>query len=371
MRIVWFSWKDKHHPQAGGAEKVSSELMARLVRDGHDVHLITARYPGSKAEAVNEDGVKVLRAGNRYTVYLHARNLYKSIERKAAVDLAVDEMNTIPFFAARYSKAEKKVLLAWQLAREVWFYQIPFPLSWVGYALEPLYLRHLSRHYKLVITESESTKTDLAKYGFSKGSVRVFRVGMELPPLKELVEKPVSNLVLFLGNLRPMKRPLDAIKAFEVAHAINPKLSMKIAGDDRGSYAQRLKRYVSKSSHKNAISFLGKVTYEQKIKLTQKADVQLVNSVKEGWGLIATEANSQGTPVIGYNVDGLRDSIQHNRTGLLVPSGDWEQMGRLAADIRKDTGTYKALRTNGWQFSKEFTFENSYKEFCGVVDIKS
>lgn len=83
-------------------------------------------------------------------------------------------MNTIPFMGFSYSSTPT-VLLTYQLAREVWFYQMIFPLSLFGYLIEPLYLRYMSKKYLAVLTESQSTKTNLAKFGF-KEKLLVFSV---------------------------------------------------------------------------------------------------------------------------------------------------------------------------------------------------
>jgi hypothetical protein len=53
-------------------------------------------------------------------------------------DIVIDETNTIPFFAKYYVK-EPHLMFFHQLCREIWFYQMRFPLSLIGYLLEPLY----------------------------------------------------------------------------------------------------------------------------------------------------------------------------------------------------------------------------------------
>ena len=362
MKILWLSWKDRDHPQAGGAETVSGEIMDRLVRDGHEVTLLTARYAGASVQAV-KNGVKIYRDGNRYTVYLKARSLYKR-ELRDWPDLIIDEMNTLPFASGFYGKT-KSVLLCYQLAREVWLYQMPAPLSWIGYATEPFILRALSNKYRITATESESTKKDLELYGFK--NVFTFRVGMELPPLSSLRLKKKSNVVLSLGSIRPMKRTLHAVKAFEVARDQNSDLRMIIAGDKSGAYAKKVINYSEHSRHAAAIEILGRISTAEKLELMRSADIIVVTSVKEGWGLIVTEANSQGTPAVGYDTDGLRDSIRDGSTGLLSPDGDFTAMGNNIVAILSDKETYNSLRTAGWKWSKEFTFENSYEDFLSIM----
>lgn len=367
MHIVWFSWKDEKHPQAGGAETVSRHIRQNLVRDGHNVTLITAQYTGSPTND-NLSGVSILRSGNKFTVYLKARGLYRRLTASKSADLIVDEMNTIPFCAKSYAKGVPAILLTYQLARKVWFYQMIFPLSLVGYLLEPLYLRLLSLRYKVVATESESTKYDLSKYGFKLNNIYTFRVGMDNKPLSSLGTKKTAGKILFLGAMRPMKRPLDAVKAFEYARDDNQGLTLKVAGDTTGPHAKGVINYINRSRHKGAIEVLGRVSGVKKTQLLRDSDVVLVTSSKEGWGLVVTEANSQGTPAIAYNADGLKDSVTPNETGLLADDGDPKTMGIMICELLRDDAKYKYLRKNAFENSKQFTFANSYRDFTTIIE---
>jgi glycosyltransferase involved in cell wall biosynthesis len=277
-------------------------------------------------------------------------------------------MNTIPFFAVFFGKNNKTVLLSYQLARVVWFYQMIFPLSLLGFLVEPLYLKLISKRYSLVLTESISTKKEMLKFGFKDSMVKVFPIGTGIKPLANIKEKNSSNIILFLGALRPMKRPTDAIKAFEIARDNNSSISLVIAGDKDSRYGKKVERYVQKSRHSRAIKLLGRISYNEKIKLLKKAKIILITSVKEGWGLIATEANSQGTPAIAYNADGLRDSITDQKTGVLVKSGDIKELGNALGLLLLEDSRYRQLSIQALSSSKEFTYEKSYKKFAKLID---
>lgn len=365
MNILWFSWKDIRHPQAGGAETVSNEIMKRLVRDGHQVTLVTSGYASSGEEHVH-DGVRIFYVGNRYSVYPAAKKLYMK-KLRGWDDFVVDEMNTLPFLAGRYTSAPNKVLLAYQLAREVWFYQMIFPLSVVGYLIEPLYLFATSRVYKKAVTESESTVHDMKRFGFY--DVKTFSIGMGLEPLKRLPKKASRNVVLSLGAVRPMKRTTHVLRAFELARDTEPSLELVIAGDVSSNYAKKLIRYVEKSRHTEAISIKGRVSQQERLSLMRSAGVIVVTSVKEGWGLIVTEANSQGTPAVAYDVDGLRDSISDTQTGLLSPSGDIAKLAQSITSLISST-SYELVRSNAWQSSKLYSFEESYLSFLRAAELK-
>jgi len=362
MKIIWLSWKDRGHPLSGGAESVSGNIMDKLVRDGHTVKLITARYPQDTAPTLPEN-FEIIRVGNRYTVYTEAKKYYMS-HLEGWADVVIDEMNTIPFNSASYSKA-RNVLLCYQLAREVWLYQMIAPLSFIGYLYEPFMLRSLAKKYQSIATESQSTKNDMERYGFK--NIDIFRVGMNTSPIKTLAKKRDKTMILSLGSIRPMKRTLEAIKAFEFARDHNKSLTMTIAGDASGRYARKVAVYVARSRHKEAMIMPGRVTAAERLSLMQTAGLLLVTSVKEGWGLIVTEANSQGTPAIVYDVDGLRDSVQHDVTGIVSVNNNPSAMGASILDLLSNDAKYSAIRKNAWEWSRQFTLENSYKDFLKII----
>lgn len=364
MNILWLSWKDRTHPLAGGAETVSTEIRKHLLLDGHEVRLLTSRYPGSKSQEV-VDGTEITRLGNRFSVYPRVF-IYFRRHLKNWPDLIIDEMNTVPFGCAFYSR-KQRVLVTYQLSRQVWLYQLPVPFSLIGYAIEPLYLKALSNKYPRIITISDSTRQELVKHGFKASSIRLFRVGINLKPVAKLPKKPTRTTVLSLGALRPMKRTLEIIKAFEVARDQNSKLKLVVAGDTSGKYAARVMKYAAASRHSKAISLKGRVPNRERIALMRAAGLIVVTSIKEGWGLIVTEANSQGTPAVVYDTDGLRDSVKHNVTGLLVPNSDYQKLGEAINDLLVDQATYDRLREQAWRWSQEFTLENSYQDFVKAL----
>ena len=365
MKVIWFSWKDSNHPLAGGAETVSSNIREKLVRDGHEVTLFTAKYKDSlRSELVS--GVHVRRYGNRFTVYILCLIQFILLP-SSAYDLVVDEMNTLPFWAGAFTR-KPKVLLCYQLAREVWHFQLRPPLSTIGYFLEPLYVRLLSSIYKTAITESDSTSKELSALGFK--SVHNFRVGMSLVPLKSLgntSSEQMFNLV-FLGALRQMKRPLDAIKAFELAKNKLPNLKLTMMGNDRDDHADVVKRHVSMSKYADCIRVLGTVSQTQKKEVLLSAGAVIVTSIKEGWGLIVTEAGSLGVPAVAYDADGLRDSIVDGKTGLLAKNGSTSDLAIKTVDLLSHRKLRDKFSKNAWEFSKQFTFENSYKDFLNIIE---
>lgn len=365
MKLLWFTWKDLSHPQAGGAERVNEEIAKRLARDGHEVILLVGGFKGGTPDEQRE-GYRIIRLGNRYTVYWYAYRHYKK-HLKGWADLVIDEMNTIPFFCKFYVQ-ERNILLAYQLCREVWFYQMPFPLSIIGFMLEPVYLWLLRDRY--VITESESAKRDMMRFGFSAEKISIIPIGISAKPLEDLAEvrKFPQPTILSLGAIRAMKRTLDQISAFEIAKKQIPNLHLKIVGSTADSYSEKVLRRIAASDYVQDIEYLGRVEEEEKIELMRRSHLILVTSIKEGWGLIVTEANSQGTPAAVYDVDGLRDSVKDKITGWVSQKNTPYGLAEAIVDGLCNSKEYARLRKNAWLWSRELTLEKCYWEFTQRID---
>lgn len=365
MKILWFTWKDRKNPLAGGAEVVNEELAKRLVADGNEVILLVAGFEGYEKEEVI-DGYKVIRLGNRYTVYFEVFKYYRE-NLVGWADLVIDEMNTIPFFAKFYVK-EKRIMFIHQLCREIWFYQMLFPFSLIGYLIEPIYLWLLSS--EKVITVSESTKKDLMRYGFKEDNISIISEGIDIEPISDLKDaiKSEKLTVLSFGAVRPMKRTLEIVKAFEKAKLLIPELKLIVAGSNDSKYGQEVIDCINKSDHRKDIEYMGIIGKEEKIELMRKSHVICVTSIKEGWGLIVTEANSQGTPAIVYNVDGLRDSVRDEETGIVCKENSPDCLSDNIVQLLQDQAKYGRLRYKAWKWSLEVSFKKGYRELIKIVN---
>lgn len=365
MNILWFTWKDKKNPLAGGAEIVNEELAKRLAAHGHKVTLLVGGFPGAeKTEII--DGYTIIRVGNRYSVYIAAWWYYLTHAR-GKYDLVIDEINTIPFFTPFYVK-EKKILFIHQLARQIWFYEMFFPLSIIGYVLEPIYLRILND--TAVVTVSKSTKDDLLKNAFKTGNIHMISEGIEIEPVADItmLRKYKTPTMLSLGSIRGMKQTIEQVKAFEEAKETIPHLRLIVAGGvGEKKYFSKFKQYIEKSRYSNDIVYLGRISKEKKKTLMQKSHVISVTSTKEGWGLIVTEANSQGTPAVVYNVDGLRDAVKHRITGYIVKRNTPHELARYIIKMIQDKKSYEMMRKNGYVWSNIFNFDNTYRQFSKII----
>ena len=369
MKILWFTWKDHHHPTAGGAEKVLFELSQRLIADSHEVTWLTCGYEGAPARE-RLDGVDIIRVGSNRFVHPFQALGYYMRHLRGKFDVVIEVVNTAPYFGVFFGKGAKRFLFYHQLAREIWFYETKPPMSNVGYrVLEPLATKLLARAHVPTITVSESTRLDLARYGFELDDTHVISQGIQLQPIGDLraATKFARRTMLSFGALRAMKRTKDQIKAFELAKQTMPDLQLKIAGSASDAYGREVLERIKRSPYAADIEYLGRISDADKAKLMQQSHVITVTSVKEGWGLIVSEAASQGTPAVVYDVDGLRDSVRDGETGVVTEPNPKALAKGIEALLRSDD-TYTRLRWSAWDWSKQLTFDHAYHDFKQVLE---
>lgn len=372
MKILWLSWKDINHPLAGGAEVVLHELSKRLVNEGHEVTVLTAMYEGASAEDTI-DGVKIIRTGNNKYTHSFAALNYFVRHLRGKYDLVIEVINTAPYFSPFFEKEGRSVLFYHQLAREIWFYETPFPLNFLGFdILEPAATFLLSKSGTTAIAVSESTRKDLKKHGFNESRISLISEGIEIEPIHDprKVKKFEQPTLLSFGSIRAMKRTAHQIRAFEIAKQQIPELQLKVAGGASGAYGQKVLRMIEESPYADSIEYLGRVSTEQKIELMQKSHAILVTSLKEGWGLIVTEAASQGTPALVYDADGLRDSVIDKKTGLVASYNMPDGLAVVIVDFFKDKDRSATMSINAWEMSKEINFDRSFEQFKQAAKIQ-
>ncbi|MBI4313785.1 MAG: glycosyltransferase family 4 protein, partial [Candidatus Omnitrophica bacterium] len=338
MKILFLNWRDKKNPIAGGAEVLTHEVARRWAAQGHEVTLLTSRFPGS-AGRETVDGVSIIRVGNPWTVYWHAYQTYRR-EFRGQCDVVIDEVNTVPFFTPWY--VQEPVLMHFnQLAREVWLYECPWPVSWIGLLLEPLWLRIYRRSQAVAI--SRSSRHDLLKLGFDQHRVAVIPMPTHPDPSGSTAPREENPTLLFVGRLKRSKRVDHAIEALSILRKRWPAMKLWIVGSGDAAYKNQLERQVRHLDLTGRVHFYGQVSEEKKQQLMQSAHVILVPSVREGWGLIVSEAYSKRTPAVVYPVAGLVDSAEHRMTGLVARRATPHAMAQEVVELLENKSLWKRL----------------------------
>jgi glycosyltransferase involved in cell wall biosynthesis len=365
LRILILNWRCPRNPLAGGAESVTFELARRLVLGGDAVEWFSASFPGAPPEEML-DGVRIVRAGRQWTVHWKAFQRYRRVTGDR-FDVVVDQVNTVPFFTPFWANVPQ-VMFIHQLAREVWWYESPFPLNAIGFVAEPIYLR--AYRSRSVITVSESTRADLLRLGFKK---RIAVIPQGLEPLEDRFSPPSpphqveTATFLYVGRLTRSKRVADIVRAFGVFVQEAGQGTLTLLGDGPPAYVDELRALAARLGILQRIRFLGRVSAEQKHQEMAGAHALLLASVREGWGLVVTEAAALGTPAIAYDVPGLRDSVRHEETGLLVKATP-EALAQSMLRVWRDPNLHERLSSGARSWSHDFSFDRTEAAFRDALD---
>ncbi len=299
-----------------------------------------------------------MRAGGKYSVYKRAKEYYEQSFSREKYDVVIDEINTKPFLTPNFIKnGELVVALIHQLAREYWFYETSFPINYLGYYyLENRWLKNYTDIP--TFTVSESTKQDLASLGFK----RIFEVpeGLNFKPLNQVSAKENYPVIAYVGRLKRAKRPDHAVKAFKLVKARIPEAELWVLGE--GPLKAELERIAC-----DGVRFFGNLSNAERRDMVERAWVLIHPSVREGWGLNIIEANALGTPCVAYNVGGLRDSIKNNETGLLVKSGDVENLADAIVKVLRNCTFRNRLSKNALDYSRQFSWNKTAETFMDKI----
>ncbi|OGH19947.1 MAG: hypothetical protein A3D74_00730 [Candidatus Levybacteria bacterium RIFCSPHIGHO2_02_FULL_37_13] len=362
MRILILNWRDIKHPLAGGAEIATHEHAKEWVRRGHEVTQFSSSIKGESAFDTI-DGVKIIRRGNHYTVHIRAF-FYYIMNLRQKIDLVVDEFHFIPFFTPLYV-SKKKMAIIHETAEEVWFKNQGFPINILGFFIEPFFFKlYASVPF---MTVSESTKKDLMRFGIKSKNIHIVNCGATIIESKNKKEK--NPTLIYLGRLAKDKATEDALMAFYYTQKTFKDTVLWIVGrEEMEGYSNTLREITKKLHIEKKVIFFDYVSEKKKFDLLKKAWILIHPSVKEGWGLTVVEAASQGTPTVAYNTSGLRDSIVHNKTGILVDDRKPESLANSIVELIGNSSLYNNLSSNAYRWSKSFKWEDSVQKSVTLIE---
>jgi len=328
------------YPTVGGSGAVAAELGKQLARRGHDIHFISYRLPFRLADF-------------RENICFHEVDVstYVLFEYPP-YDLAL---------AAKMAEAAREHHL------DLFHVHYAIPHAIAGLLAQQLLNRHSPRlattlhGTDVTLVGQDRSFFEITKHGIEKSqgvtavseflrrmTIEEFQIKRPIEAIPNFVDlqayapdkspregsplaKPGQKILLHASNFRPVKRVSDVVRIFErVAREVDAVLLMVGEGPER-SAAQALARRLGLADR---VRFLG--VYESISELVARADVFLLPSELESFGLSALEASASAVPVVGSDAGGLPEVVKHAETGFLLPVGDVEGMAARALEILKD-----------------------------------
>ncbi len=308
----------------GGAEKRIYEISKRLVKRGHEVHWFGLKWWDGEKDIVKE-GIHLHGIGKWDNLYVERRRsinegLYFGIKTLTGLkgDFDVIDCQEFPYFPCFSAKIHSlfkrsMLVITWhEIWGDYWFEYLG-KKGFFGWTVEKLTSRLTSRN----VAVSERTKEDLERIGVRK-EIEVIPNGINFGEIELIKASEEESDIIFAGRLIEEKNVDILIKAVELVREEDPDVKCVIIGD--GPERGKLEKLVYDLKLENNIEFKGFLeNYDDVISYMKLSKVFVLPSTREGFGIVALEANACGLPVVTVNHtrNAACDFITNGETGFI------------------------------------------------------
>jgi N-acetyl-alpha-D-glucosaminyl L-malate synthase BshA len=335
------------YPTVGGSGAVAAELGKQLARRGHSVHFVSYRLPFRLEEF--QENVRY------HEIDLTTYSLFEYPPHDLALAAKMAEVareNKLDLFHVHYAIPHAITgILAQQML-----------------GASPPKLVTTLHGTDITLVGQDRTFFEITKFGIERSdgvtavseflkkmTVDEFQIAKPIQVIPNFVDISAfsrtrgyrdrstfapqgEKILLHVSNFRPVKRPLDVVRIFERVLREAPAVLLMVGEGPERASAQALARRLGLAER---VRFLGR--QDRIEELTGIADVFLLPSELESFGLSALEALACGVPVVGSDAGGLPEVVKHTETGFLLPVGDIEGMAARTIEILKDEQHWQAL----------------------------
>jgi len=340
------------YPTYGGSGAVATELGIQLAQRGHEVHFVSYAQP--------------FRLGHfRERVYFHevemeSYPLFEHPPYSLALSVALHETaqkEELDLLHVHY--AIPHATSAW-IAREMLEErELPVVTTLHGTditltGLHPSF--HTITRFSILRSQGITTVSRFLKdetvrgFGVPAERIRVipnfidpevYRPGKE-PCHRATLAPGDQKIVMHVSNFRPVKRVVDVVDVF---HRIEREVPARLVFVGDGPERPRVQERVEALGLDPSVVFLGK--HASVDELLSCADLFLLPSESESFGLAALEAMASGAPVVASDTGGLPEVVTDGETGFLRPVGDIEGMADRAIELLRDEGLHGRIASQG------------------------
>lgn len=360
------------YPTFGGSGVVATELGKELAKLGHEIHFITYSQPvrlGSFRENIYYHEVAI----SDYPLFE-----YQPYETELASKMVdVVKYEKLDVLHVHYAIPHASAAFMAQQILKAQGIEIPFittlhgtDITLVGKdpSFEPV-ISFCLNVSNAVTAVSESLKRDTLAHFATTREIHVIPNFIYSPEELPIIDwekrrKYASDderILCHISNFRPVKRVEDVVQIFyRVQKEIPAKLLFAGDGPDRAK-VERLARDLGIC---DKLIFTGKIRETEPI--LRMANVFLLPSETESFGLAALEAMAQGVPVVSSNTGGIPEVNEHGFSGYLSNVGDVDSMAKQVLELFKDENKYQEFRANALKTAQKFCLECVLPEYIGL-----
>jgi glycosyltransferase involved in cell wall biosynthesis len=362
---------DVIHPYVkGGAEKRIWEISKRLVKKKHEVYLFGMKY-WNGGDVIIKDGVYLHGVCEPNELYVEGRRSIKEaiyFARKLLFPLMKEDFDVIdchafpyfPCFSAKICSSLKRtpLVITWHEIWNDYWYDYLGKKGIFGKVVEKM-TTHLTDK---MIAVSERTKRDLGMIGVRK-EIKVIPNGIDFVKIGMIEASNEETDVVFAGRLIREKNVDVLIEAVNIIKKEVPDVKCMIIGD--GPEKRRLEKMVYDLGLEANIEFTGFLAdHNDVISYIKSSKVFVLPSIREGFGIVALEANACGLPVITVNhkMNAACDFINNNGNGFICELSEEEITEKIfiALDRREDMKRKCVENARGYDWDNAVNLTESF-----------
>ena len=211
--------------------------------------------------------------------------------------------------------------------------------SWIKY-IQKMVLVKSTR----ILCVSEEIKGILVEeYRIQRPTIRIVTNGFDKELLAYQYKKIDSNRpkLVFVGYLRWEKDPLLALKVINQLKEKKSNILLTLIGE--GDLRKEMEAYIDKSGLKKHVRLIGRRPHNEVIRTMTESDIFILTSRHEGRPIALIEAMALAKPIVATNINGVRELIEHEQNGLLVPVNNADAMAKKIQDILRNQELAAAL----------------------------
>lgn len=356
-RLIFSNYDDIKNPYYGGGGAMAIHETAKRLAKEFEVKVITGSYPGCRNEMIDE--VAYIRIGSTiFRPKLGQLIFHILLWRQILIrrfDLWIESF-TPPFSTSLLPLLTKKPVigLAHMLSGEdmVKKYKLPFSF----------FERLGIKYYKNFIVLTETIREKINKIN-PKAAVEIIGNGVNIP--NAAPEQTLKNHILYIGRIEVNQKGLDLMLRSYKKISDRIKKDLVICGSGLPQEIEKLKNLIKESGLESRVKLLGRVAGIQKEKLYQKATMVVLPSRREAFSLVALEALVHQTPLICFNIEGLR-WIPDNCAVKVAPF-DENGFAKAMENIANNPENAHRLIDAGWEFGRTQTWDKQYKKYRNYI----
>jgi glycosyltransferase involved in cell wall biosynthesis len=172
----------------------------------------------------------------------------------------------------------------------------------------------------------------------------------------------------FVGRLDEVKRVPQLVRQLSVLHQTFPNTPVHLHIFGEGEQRQHIEEEIRRLHLARHVTMHGRIDRPQEA--LQQIGLLVLPSLAEGFGLVLIEAMAAGVPVVATDVPGIRDVVDHERTGLLVPRAAGIELAFAIMRLIEETPLRLRLVENGLrEVHERFSWESVMRRYREVLGI--